>query len=136
MTKEKKSSAKIIKGPWRRTINTPTEDQIVKAEQLAYCDEISHICLMSILSILVENGIDTGEKSFIKNITFITETIKASIFKTNDISHPLQILMDMTTDISTDSDNSINCKLNDTVIISMIEKQRGKALMEDDDDIS
>lgn len=136
MTKEKKLSAKIIKGPWRRTINTPTEDQIVKAEQLAYCDEISHICLMSILSILVENGIDTGEKSFIKNITFITETIKASIFKTNDISHPLQILMDMTTDISTDPDNSINCKLNDTVIISMIEKQRGKALMEDDDDIS
>ena len=35
---EEKPSAEIIKGPWKKTINTPTEDQLMKAEQLAFCD--------------------------------------------------------------------------------------------------
>jgi hypothetical protein len=131
---EESPSAEIIKGPWKRTINTPTEDQIVRAEQLAYCDEISHTCLMAILSILVENGIDASEKSFIKDITFITETIKASIFKTNGIDHPLQVLMDMTTDLQIDPDNSPFCELDEHTIDDMIASYN--AVMEPDDDLS
>ena len=127
-------SADIIQGPWRRTINTPTEDQIVMAEQLAFCDEITSTCLMSILSILVENGIDTSEKSFIKDITFMQETIKSSILKTNGVHHPLQVVMDMTTDLLIDPDNTPFCELDEHTIDDMIASYN--AVMEPDDDLS
>ena len=131
---DKTPSAEIIRGPWKRTINTPTEDQIIIAEQFAYCDEITHTCLLAILSILVENGIDTSEKSFIKDITFIQETIKSSILKTNNIHHPLQVLVDMTTDLSIDPDNTPFCELDEHTIDDMIASYN--AVMEPDDDIS
>jgi hypothetical protein len=131
---EEKTSAEIIKGPWKKTINTPTEDQLIKAEQLAFCDEISHSCLMAVITILVENGIDATEKSFIKDITFIQETIKSSILKTNNIHHPLQVLVDMTTDLSIDPDNTPFCELDEHTIDDMIASYN--AVMEPDDDLS
>ena len=134
MSKEEISSADIIRGPWKRTINTPTEDQIIKAEQLAFCDEITSTCLMAILSILVENGIDTSEKSFIRDITFMQETIKSSILKSNGMHHPLQVLVDMATDFEIDPDNTPYCELDEHTIDDMVASYN--AVMEPDDDLS
>jgi|TARA_B110000285_G_scaffold52989_1_gene60276 hypothetical protein len=131
---EEKVSAEIIKGPWKKTINTPTEDQLMKAEQLAFCDEIANSCLMAVLTILVENGVDASEKSFIKNITFMTETITASILKSNNMYHPLQVIMDMTTSIEIDPDNSPNCEIDYDTIDDMIASYN--SAMEPSDDIS
>ena len=131
--KEKKPSAEIIKGPWKKTINTPTEDQLMKAEQLAFCDEISHSCLMAVITILVENGIDATEKSFIKDITFITEAITAIILKSNDMHHPLQVIMDMTTALEIDPDNTPHCEMDYHTVDDMISSYN--SVMEPPDDI-
>ena len=131
---DKTPSAEIIRGPWKRTINTPTEDQIIIAEQFAYCDEITHTCLLAILSILVENGIDTSEKSFIKDITFITEAITATILKSNDMHHPLQVIMDMTTALEIDPDNTPHCEMDYHTVDDMIASYN--SVMESPDDIS
>ena len=130
---DKTPSAEIIRGPWKRTINTPTEDQIIIAEQFAYCDEITHTCLLAILSILVENGIDTSEKSFIKDITFITEAITALILKSNDMHHPLQVIMDMTTALEIDPDNTPHCEMDYHTVDDMISSYN--SVMEPPDDI-
>jgi len=132
--KEESPSAEIIKGPWKKTINTPTEQQLMKAEQLAFCDEISNSCLMSVLTILVENGIDASEKSFIKDLTFITETITATILRANDMHHPLQVIMDMTTVLEIDPDNSPHCEMDYHTVDDMIASYN--SVMEPPDDIS
>ena len=132
--KEESPSAEIIKGPWKKTINTPTEQQLMKAEQLAFCDEISNSCLMSVLTILVENGIDASEKSFIKDLTFITETITATILRANDMHHPLQVIMDMTTVLEIDPDNSPHCEMDYHTVDDMIASYN--SVMESPDDIS
>ena len=133
MTEEKNISAEIIKGPWRRTINTPTEDQIIKAEQMAFCDEITTTCLMSVLSILLENEMDIGEKTSIKNITFIQESIKSLIFKINDVSHPLDKLIDLTTNCEGDSEKIVS-ELDENIINDIITSYN--AVMEPDNDTS
>ncbi len=131
---EEPPSADIIKGPWKRTKNSPTKEQINKATKLAYCDEISHTCLMAILGILVESGIDTSEKSFIRNITFTAESIKSAILTMDGIHHPLQALINMTTDLQINPDNTPFCELDEHTIDDMIASYN--AVMEPDDDIS
>ena len=120
MTEEKIPSAEIIKGPWRKTINTPTVDEIEKAEELAYYEEIAHTCLMSILPVLVENKIYRGEENFTKNVTFITESIKALILKSNNNSHPLQVFIDMIIETSIDPDDTSFCEIDVNTIEDIV----------------
>jgi|TARA_R110000744_G_scaffold63850_4_gene131329 hypothetical protein len=134
MTEEKIPSAEIIKGPWRKTINTPTVDEIEQAEQLVYFEEIAHTCLMSILPVLVDNQIYKGEEDYTKNITFITESIKALILKSNNISHPLQVLIDMIIDTSIDPDDTPFCEIDEHTIGDIVASYN--AVMEPNDDIS
>ena len=120
---EKTPSAEIIKGPWKQTTNTPTKAQISKAKDLVFCEEISHICLLGILETLVENGIDTNDISFIRDITFVGESIKATILSTHGLKHPIQELIEYTTgfEIDPDKDDSqLDCQINHKAITDMI----------------
>jgi len=133
---EKTPSAEIIKGPWKQTTNTPTKAQISKAKDLVFCEEISHICLLGILETLVENGIDTNDISFIRDITFVGESIKATILSTHGLKHPIQELIEYTTGFEVDpdkDDSQLDCQINHKAITDMINSYTN--IMEPPDDI-
>jgi hypothetical protein len=129
-------SAEIIRGPWKQTTNTPTKDQIIKAKELVFCDEIAHTCVIGILETLVENGVDTNDISFIRDITFVGESIKATILSTHGLKHPIQELIEYTTGFEVDpdkDDSQLDCQINHKAITDMINSYTN--IMEPPDDI-
>ena len=142
---EKPPSAEIIKGPWKQTTNTPTKAQISKAKDLVFCEEISHTCLLGILETLVENGIDVddiSDISFVRYVAFITESIKAAILTIKELDHPMQELIELTTDLDLKIDNNQEpvleqtqyCEINLDTIDNMVSSY--KIIMDHNNDIS
>jgi hypothetical protein len=133
-------SAEIIKGPWKQTANTPSKIEIDEAnehaKQLVFCDEVSHACVLTILETLVQNGVDTDDSSFIRDITFVGESIKATILSTFGLQHPIQELIEYTTGFEVDpdkDDSQLDCQINHKAITDMINSYTN--IMEPPDDI-
>ena len=83
-------TADIIKGPWKKI--DPTEQQLEKAQVLADCDQIASDCMVSVLQILVENGMapEDPDDDNIQNIMFLSEVLKSMVYESVEIDHPFQ----------------------------------------------
>ena len=73
---EEKPSATIIKGPWKKRSSGPTKEELIIVDQLAMTDEIVNECSMAYLELLAKNGVDIGDRDFMRHITVLTEVIK------------------------------------------------------------
>ena len=89
-------TAEIIKGPWKKPSDL-TAKELETAKVLAECDQITSDCVVAVLQILVENGIapDDPDDENIVYIMFLTDLIKAIVYKSADIEHPFQDIADM-----------------------------------------
>jgi hypothetical protein len=83
-------TADVIEGPWKKI--DKTEKELETARVLAECDQITSDCVVGVLQILVENGIapDDPDDENIVYIMFLTDLIKAIVYKSADIEHPFQ----------------------------------------------
>jgi hypothetical protein len=99
-------TADIIKGPWKRRSKGPTEEELLITDQLVLTDEIVNECSLAYFKILAENGIDIADKDFMRHITVLTELFKSGILKTFDISHEMQSLVEIISNIENDPDGT------------------------------
>ena len=83
-------TADVIEGPWKKI--DKTEKELETAKVLAECDQITSDCVVDVLQNLVENGIapDDPDDESIVYIMFLTDLIKAIVYKGADIEHPFQ----------------------------------------------
>jgi hypothetical protein len=83
-------TADVIEGPWKKIDKTEKELEIARV--LAECDQITSDCVVDVLQNLVENGIapDDPDDESIVYIMFLTDLIKAIVYKGADIEHPFQ----------------------------------------------
>ena len=83
-------TADVIEGPWKKIDKTEKELEIARV--LAECDQITSDCVVDVLQNLVENGIapDDPDDESIVYIMFLTDLIRAIVYKSADIEHPFQ----------------------------------------------
>ena len=83
-------TADVIEGPWKKI--DKTEKELETAKVLAECDQITSDCVVDVLQNLVENGIapDDPDDENIVYIMFLTDLIRAIVYKSADIEHPFQ----------------------------------------------
>ena len=83
-------TADIITGPWKK--NNQSEKEMQKAQILAECDGIAGDCMVSVLQILVENGMapEDPDDDNIQNIMFLSEVLKSMVYESVEIDHPFQ----------------------------------------------
>ena len=83
-------TADVIEGPWKKIDKTEKELEIARV--LAECDQITSDCVVDVLQNLVENGIapDDPDDESIVYIMFLTDLIRAIVYKGADIEHPFQ----------------------------------------------
>ena len=83
-------TADVIEGPWKKIDKTEKELEIARV--LAECDQITSDCVVDVLQNLVENGIapDDPDDENIVYIMFLTDLIRAIVYKSADIEHPFQ----------------------------------------------
>ena len=124
-----KQSAKIIQGPWKeskRKVKLPDKDAIELQETIDFIDELTQTLIVQMIHTIKENKINVEEDSFVKNMSFIIEMVRATLLKEmtlkTNMTKIMDILFEMLFNSNPDSDPEADLK-------SIIYKMR----MEEDD---
>lgn len=59
-----------------------------------------------------ENGVDIGGQEFVRDIGFVIETVKGTIYRDMGLAHPINRVMEMLTKINVDEKNSMNSQVD------------------------
>ena len=122
MCKRPKEDANVIKGPWKqkskREVVVPDVDVVAIQENMMFADDLTESLLVQMIHTMSENGVDISSKSFIKDISFVVESVKGAIYRDMELFHPMNGIMETLTEVTTDDNNTPHGKLN----IELIEK--------------
>ena len=122
MCKRPKEDANVIKGPWKqrskREVVVPDVDVIAIQENIMFADDLTESLLVQMIHTMGENGVDISSKSFIKDISFVVESVKGAIYRDMDLFHPMSGIMETLTEVTTDDNDTPHGKLN----LELIEK--------------
>ena len=59
-----------------------------------------------------ENGVDIGGQEFVRDIGFVIETVKGTIYRDMGLAHPINRVMEMLTKINVDDKSSMNSQVD------------------------
>jgi len=115
MCKRPKEDANVIKGPWKqkakKQVVVPDVDVIAIQESIMFADDLTETLLVQMIHTMGENGIDISNKEFIRDIGFVIEAVKSTVYRDMDLKHPMSKIMEMLTKIDVD-DKSGNCEVD------------------------
>ena len=129
--KNEKPSAEIIQGPWgksKRKVKLPDTNTIKVQENLAFADDLTETLMVQLIHTLHENGFDVNGTTFVKNMGFVIESVKASIYKEMSLNHPMNRIMDILSTITVEEDENTLVGLDMNKLNDMAD-----AMQEDDD---
>ena len=132
-----KKSAEIIQGPWKgskRKVKLPDKNAIELQETIEFVDDLTQTLMVQMIHTIKENEIDVEAESFVQNMTFIIEMVRAALLKEmsldTNMTKIMDVLFEMLFNSSHDSDPEASVKLEVDDLKSIITKMR----MEEDDD--
>ena len=106
----------MIKGPWKlkgkKEVVVPDLDVIALQENLMFADDLTESCLVQMIHTMGENGVDIGGQEFVRDIGFVIETVKGTIYRDMGLLHPINRVMEMLTKINVDDKNSMNSQVD------------------------
>ena len=123
-----KKSAEIIQGPWKgskRKVKLPDNDAIKLQETIEFVDDLTQTLIVQMIHTIKENEIDVDAESFVQNIRFIIEMVRACLLKEMSLDTNMTKIMDTLFEIIFNSDSDIDD------FKSIMTKMR----MEEDDDV-
>jgi len=106
----------VIKGPWKlkgkKEVVVPDLDVIALQENIMFADDLTESCLVQMIHTMGENGVDIGGQEFVRDIGFVIETVKGTIYRDMGLAHPINRVMEMLTKINVDEKNSMNSQVD------------------------
>ena len=106
-----KKSAEIIQGPWKkskRKIKLPDNDVIELQETISFVDDLTQTLIVQMIHTIKENEIDVESESFVQNMAFIIEMVRASLLKEMSLNTNMTKIMDTLFEIIFNSDSDID----------------------------
>ena len=114
--KENPSAENVIKGPWKlkakKEVVVPDLDVIALQENLMFADDLTESCLVQMIHTMGENGVEIGGQEFVRDIAFVIEAVKGTIYRDMGLAHPINRVMEMLTKINVDEKNSMNSQVD------------------------
>ena len=136
--KNEKKSAEIIQGPWKeskRKIKLPDNAAIELQETISFVDDLTQTLIVQMIHTINENDIDVEKESFVQNMSFIIEMVRATLLKEmsldTNMTKIMDVLFEMLFNSNPDSDPEALVKLEVDELKSIITKMR----MEENDDV-
>ena len=133
-----KQSAKIIQGPWKeskRKIKVPDNAAIELQETISFVDDLTQTLIVQMIHTINENDIDVEKESFVRNMSFIIEMVRATLLKEmsldTNMTKIMDVLFEMLFNSNPDSDPEALVKLEVDELKSIITKMR----MDENDDV-
>ena len=106
-----KKSAEIIQGPWKgskRKVKLPDNDAIELQETVSFIDDLTQTLIVQMIHTIKENEIDVEAESFVQNMAFIIEMVRASLLKEMSLNTNMTKIMDTLFEIIFNSDSDID----------------------------
>ena len=106
-----KQSAEIIQGPWKgskRKVKLPNNDAIELQETISFVDDLTQTLIVQMIHTIKENEIDVEAESFVQNMAFIIEMVRASLLKEMSLNTNMTKIMDTLFEIIFNSDSDID----------------------------
>lgn len=114
--KESPSAQNVIKGPWKlkgkKEVVVPDLDVIALQENIMFADDLTESCLVQMIHTMGENGVEIADKEFVRDIGFVIEAVKSTIYRDMGLVHPMSRVMEMLTKINVDEKNSMNSQVD------------------------
>jgi hypothetical protein len=122
----------VIKGPWPvksgREVKLPDLDIIAVQQDMQFAGELTQSLMVQMIHTMGENGIDVGEKEFIRDMAMIIEMVKGSIYRDMGLDHPTHMFMEEYVDIIINEDNTFETEVDFDTIIKLSD------MLDDEDD--
>ena len=106
-----KQSAKIIQGPWKeskRKVKLPDKDVIELQETVDFINDLTQTLMVQMIHTIKENEINVEEDSFVKNMSFIIEMVRATLLKEMSLNTNMTKIMDILFEIIFNSSSDID----------------------------
>ena len=106
-----KKSAKIIQGPWkksRREIKLPDKNVLKLQETVNFIDDLTQKLIIQMIHTIKENEIDVEKESFVQNMSFVIEMVRAALLKEMSLNNNMIKLMDILYEIIFNSSSDID----------------------------
>ena len=106
-----KQSAKIIQGPWKeskRKVKLPDKDVIELQETVDFINDLTQTLMVQMIHTIKENEINVEEDSFVKNMSFIIEMVRATLLKEMSLKTNMTKIMDILFEIIFNSSSDID----------------------------
>ena len=103
--------AQIIQGPWKkskREVKLPDKGVIKLQETIDFVDDLTQTLVVQMIHTIKENEIDVEKESFVQNMSFVIEMVRASILKEMSLNNNMIKLMDVLYEIIFDSSSDID----------------------------
>ena len=106
-----KQSAEIIQGPWKeskRKVKLPDKDAIELQETVDFINDLTQTLIVQMIHTIKENEINVEEDSFVKNMSFIIEMVRATLLKEMSLNTNMTKIMDTLFEIIFNSGSDID----------------------------
>ena len=128
---ENPEESNVIKGPWRkRKVVVPNEEELLRQEEMEFCEELSSKLMMDMIHTMSDNDVDIGERDFSRDLAVLIEFMKALLYRDAGLEYPLHDFVDMFTETTIELDNSHRTVIRMDKLNEMVELMR----MDEDDD--
>lgn len=121
----------VIKGPWRkRKVVVPNEEELLRQEEMEFCEELSSKLVMDMIHMMSDNDVDIGVRTFSRDLSIVIELVKSLLYRDAGLEHPLHEFVDTFTETTIELDNSHRTVIRMDKLNEMVELMR----MDEDDD--
>jgi len=106
-----KKSAKIIQGPWKeskRKVKLPDKDAIELQETVDFINDLTQTLIVQMIHTIKENEIDVDGDSFVNNMSFIIEMLRATLLKEMSLNTNMTKMMDILFEMIFNSGSNID----------------------------
>ena len=106
-----KQSAKIIQGPWKeskRKVKLPDKDAIELQETVDFINDLTQTLIVQMIHTIKENEINVDGDSFVNNMSFIIEMLRATLLKEMSLNTNMTKIMDILFEIIFNSGSNID----------------------------
>lgn len=78
----------------KRKVKLPNKDVIRINEDMGFADQLTEAIIVQMVHVLSDNDIRVSDSQFVKDLSFVIESIKSAVYRDLDLNHEIQPLVD------------------------------------------
>ena len=78
----------------KRKVKLPNKDVIRINEDMGFADQLTEAIIVQMVHVLSDNDIKVSDSQFVKDLSFVIESIKSAVYRDLNLNHEIQPLGD------------------------------------------